>query len=49
MIYSCPICGVEFGVTHGDQLWTKEICAECQSAIDKGEIQWPVPKVLNAK
>lgn len=31
MIYSCPICGKESGVTHGDQLWVSEVCEECQA------------------
>ncbi len=29
VISSCPMCGVEFGVTHGDQLWVSEECEDC--------------------
>jgi len=35
MITICPLCQREFGLTHGDQLWKKEICQECLEAEDK--------------
>ncbi len=30
VIYACPICGGESGVTHGDQLVAEEICEDCE-------------------
>jgi len=29
MIFVCPLCGRESGVTHGDQVWEEETCREC--------------------
>lgn len=29
MIKHCPICGMEEGLTHGDQIWKDEICKDC--------------------
>lgn len=29
MIYACPICGSEDGVTHGDQYYVRSVCDEC--------------------
>lgn len=37
MIRACPICGSESGVTHGDQLWVKEVCQECLETIGEYE------------
>lgn len=30
VIRSCPICGKESGVTHGDQLWVTVVCEDCR-------------------
>ena len=42
-IIACPICGRESGVTHGDQLFEKQICDECLAIEEeeKGEINGP--------
>lgn len=37
MIYSCPECGKESGVTHGDQLFTVELCETCSQLAMKSQ------------
>lgn len=37
MIYACPICGTDYGLTHGDQLWVTQICEKCE-ALQKADV-----------
>jgi hypothetical protein len=45
MIYSCPICGNESGVTHGDQPWTEEVCEECLQQFGEEECKKEVLRI----
>ncbi len=37
MTFYCPLCGTEEFLTHGDQLYFRQLCEECQEWVAKRE------------
>lgn len=47
IIESCPICGTDYGVTHGDQHFIKIVCEACREAEEEeNEKQWKLKRSL---